>query len=258
MREMTSEAVMLDLVQPLATRGSLSVLSEGTARALEHLRCLGECGRRSRRDDGRERALRHRQHYGSRPCLQQRASPSARGKERRSGVSSDLCGDELVSQGFRVGNPSAIGRHQRVNFPASLLPVGATPTTSRRIATRSLRRKIARSPSRSGGRTAPSSAPQEGAETIPGGGVFFCAQAPAPFPGPGWLQLGACNTRSSLGVSNAFTVVQKIALTAIVDQADNSNKRPLLGGGPMAKPPCGQLGRIALQVRPKSPRRKID
>jgi hypothetical protein len=40
--------------------------------------------------------------------------------------------------------------------------------------------------------------------------------------GPGWLQLGACNTRSSLGVSNAFTVVQKIALTAIVDQADNS------------------------------------
>jgi hypothetical protein len=31
--------------------------------------------------------------------------------------------------------------------------------------------------------------------------------------GPGWLQLlGACNTRSSLGVSNAFTVVQKIAL----------------------------------------------
>ena len=34
--------------------------------------------------------------------------------------------------------------------------------------------------------------------------------------GPGWLQLGPCNTRSSLGVSNAFTVVQKIALTAIV------------------------------------------
>src|SRR5436309_1940249 len=63
------------------------------------------------------------------------------------------------------------------------------------------------------------------------------------FVGPGWLQLGACNTRWSLGVSNAFTVVQKIALTAIVDQTDNSNKRPLLGGGPMAKPPCGQLGR---------------
>src|SRR5262249_30473694 len=58
--------------------------------------------------------------------------------------------------------------------------------------------------------------------------------------------------------SAATTNVQKIALTAIVDQADNSNKRPLLGGGPMAKPPCGQLGRIALQVRPKSPRRKID
>src|SRR5262245_28379487 len=65
------------------------------------------------------------------------------------------------------------------------------------------------------------------------------------FGGPGWLQLGACNIRSSLGVSNAFTVVQKIALTAIVDQADNSNKRPLLGGGSMAKPPCGQLCRIA-------------
>jgi hypothetical protein len=40
--------------------------------------------------------------------------------------------------------------------------------------------------------------------------------------GPGWLQLGACNVRSSRGVSNAFTV-QKIALTAIVNQAHNSN-----------------------------------
>jgi hypothetical protein len=40
--------------------------------------------------------------------------------------------------------------------------------------------------------------------------------------GPGWLRLGACNIRSSLGVSNAFTVVQKIALTVIIDQADNS------------------------------------
>jgi hypothetical protein len=38
--------------------------------------------------------------------------------------------------------------------------------------------------------------------------------------------------------------VPKIALTAIVDQADNSNKRPLLGGGAMAKPPCGQLGSL--------------
>ena len=28
--------------------------------------------------------------------------------------------------------------------------------------------------------------------------------------GPGWPQLGVCNARSSLGVSNAFTVVQKI------------------------------------------------
>ena len=38
------------------------------------------------------------------------------------------------------------------NSPASLLPVGVTATTSRRIATRSLRRKMARSPSRAGGR----------------------------------------------------------------------------------------------------------
>jgi len=37
--------------------------------ALERLRCVGEYGHRARRDDGRERALRPRQHYGSRPCL---------------------------------------------------------------------------------------------------------------------------------------------------------------------------------------------
>src|SRR5262249_44456372 len=43
---------------------SLSPLS-----ALERLRCVGERGHRSRRDDGRERALRDRQHDGSRPCL---------------------------------------------------------------------------------------------------------------------------------------------------------------------------------------------
>src|SRR5215813_7021977 len=43
---------------------SLSPLS-----ALERLRCVGERGHRSRRDDGRERALRDRQHHGSRPCL---------------------------------------------------------------------------------------------------------------------------------------------------------------------------------------------
>src|SRR5262245_55327251 len=36
-----------------------------TLPALERLRCVGECGHRSRRDDGRERALRDRQHYGS-------------------------------------------------------------------------------------------------------------------------------------------------------------------------------------------------
>ena len=37
--------------------------------ALERLRCVGERGHRSRRDDGRERALRDRQHHGSRTCL---------------------------------------------------------------------------------------------------------------------------------------------------------------------------------------------
>jgi transposase len=37
--------------------------------ALERLRCLGERGHRPRRDDGRERALQHRQHHGPRPCL---------------------------------------------------------------------------------------------------------------------------------------------------------------------------------------------
>jgi hypothetical protein len=60
-------------------------------------------------------------------------------------------GDELVSLGFRVGNPSAIGWYQTANFPASLLPVGVTATTSRRIATRSLRRKMAKKASRAGG-----------------------------------------------------------------------------------------------------------
>src|SRR5215471_8351153 len=37
--------------------------------ALERLPCVGECGHHARRDHGRERALRHRQHYGSRPCI---------------------------------------------------------------------------------------------------------------------------------------------------------------------------------------------
>jgi hypothetical protein len=37
--------------------------------ALERLRCVGECGHRSCRDDGRKRALRDRRHYGSHPCL---------------------------------------------------------------------------------------------------------------------------------------------------------------------------------------------
>jgi transposase len=36
---------------------------------MEHLRCLGERRRRTRRDYGGERALQHRQHHGSRSCL---------------------------------------------------------------------------------------------------------------------------------------------------------------------------------------------
>src|SRR5262249_34888181 len=78
-------------------------------------------------------------------------------------------GDELLSLGFRVGNPSAIGWHQWANFPASLLPVGVTPTTSRRIATRSLRRKMARSPSRAGGQRIR----RQLTEPSPRDGVFF-------------------------------------------------------------------------------------
>jgi hypothetical protein len=49
-------------------------------------------------------------------------------------------GDEMVSLGFRVGNPLAIGWHWGRIFQ-HLLPVAVTPTTSRRIATRGLRRK---------------------------------------------------------------------------------------------------------------------
>jgi transposase len=37
--------------------------------ALERLRCLGKCGDRARRGDGRKRALQHRQHHGPRPRL---------------------------------------------------------------------------------------------------------------------------------------------------------------------------------------------
>ena len=37
--------------------------------AMERLRCLGERHYRSRRNDGGERAVQHRQHHGSRSCL---------------------------------------------------------------------------------------------------------------------------------------------------------------------------------------------
>jgi hypothetical protein len=107
------------------------------------------------------------QHYGSRPCLQQRASPSARGKERRSGVILPICGfqefhpvgrrkqlrlgclgasgDELVSLGFRVGNPSAIGG---IGGEFSSIPVThrcCSDNEKKKSPTRSLRRKMARS-----------------------------------------------------------------------------------------------------------------
>jgi transposase len=48
--------------------------------AMERLRRLGERRHRSRRDHGRERALQHRQHYGSRSCL---GSGRKRGIHRR-------------------------------------------------------------------------------------------------------------------------------------------------------------------------------
>jgi len=64
--------------------------------------------------------------------------------------------------------------------------------------------------------------------------------------------LGACNTRSSLGVSNAFTVVQKIALTAIVDQAHNSNERPRLRGPARRSRRLGKFCRIAFTRRSSS------
>jgi transposase len=40
-----------------------------TLPAMERIRCLGERGYRSRRDDGRERALQYRQHDSSGPCF---------------------------------------------------------------------------------------------------------------------------------------------------------------------------------------------
>jgi transposase len=47
---------------------------------MERLRCVGERGHRSRRDDGGERALQHRFDHGPRPCL---GSGRKRGIDRR-------------------------------------------------------------------------------------------------------------------------------------------------------------------------------
>jgi hypothetical protein len=65
----------------------------------------------------------------------------------KNGVEPRRAGFARLSGWQPVGNWVA----SAANFPASLLPVGVIPTTSRRIATRSLRRKMARSPSRAGG-----------------------------------------------------------------------------------------------------------
>jgi hypothetical protein len=71
------------------------------------------------------------------------------GGDRRVGACAS--GDELVSLGFRVGNPSAIGWHQRRIFQHPCYR-RRYPDNEQRIATRSLRRKMATSPSRAGGR----------------------------------------------------------------------------------------------------------
>jgi hypothetical protein len=52
---------------------------------------------------------------------------------------------------------------------------------------------------------------------------------------PRWL---LCGYVTATHFYATLTVVQKIALTAIIDQAHNSNQRPLLRG-PAAKPPFG-------------------
>src|SRR5262249_491843 len=80
--------------------------------------------------------------------------------------------DSRASGWQPVGNwvPSA------ANFPASLLPVGVIPTTSRES-----RRKVCvgKWPEAQAEQVASVHvfSSQEGAETIPSGGVFFCAKA---------------------------------------------------------------------------------
>src|SRR5262249_24416395 len=56
---------------------------------------------------------------------------------------------------------------------------------------------------------------------------------------------------------SATSVVQKIALTAIVARADNSIYRPLLGG-PMAKPPRGIRKQPARQPAYKRLSARVD
>jgi hypothetical protein len=68
-----------------------------------------------------------------------------------------------------VGNWVASG----ANFPVSLLPVGVTPTTSRRIATRSFAPKNGQKPKPSGRLAYMSSAHRTGHKPSPRRGIFF-------------------------------------------------------------------------------------
>jgi hypothetical protein len=80
-----------------------------TLPALERLRCVGERGHRSRRDDGRERALRHRQ-------SRVRAHVSQRAEK------GDLINELLAARG--AGSP--------VKFIVLVMPeAGRSPSTSR-------------------------------------------------------------------------------------------------------------------------------
>ena len=210
---------MLDLVQPLATRGSLSVLSEGTARALEHLRCLGECGRRSRRDHGRERALRHRQYSvrahvsssGRRPPHAVRSAgvaylPIGGFQEFHPVGRVSSCGWVALCERRRVGFARLSGWQPVGNWAASAgefssIPVTRRryPDTSRRIATHGLRRKMARSQTE-GMAVGHVFSSQEGQKPSPRWGSFFC---PAPISCPvearrPWMSASPRKQRSAI------------------------------------------------------------
>jgi hypothetical protein len=107
------------------------------------------------------------------PTLQAPPAPGAGlflwGGDRRVGACASA--DELVSLGFRVGNPSAIGWYQRASFQASLLPVGVIPTTSRQSRAQ-FASENGQKPS--GAVTRPST--QEGRNHPPRGGIFLSSE----------------------------------------------------------------------------------